>query len=508
VQWVDNKSGHALEQSSITSLVIVPHRDLAYQLHHWISRIIAASELFSPPPLSSISQILVREGTMLLASRISKLREDPPHILIGTPQALLEVFNEDRGALRLESLSTVVVDEVDYLIESVPRKPSQKMMKKARRKLDRHLSPTRQLLDTIYASRVNASTDSAEDDRSRREVHLSHSPQLIMSSATLRNHLKVYLFNESGWLRKERLQKVVGSRNDQQGGSFKAAKLRGVREMLPGTETGAKAQHTDQDGTGISHYVLVVSGSGDIANIEGATRAEAPENSEEIVSTEDSQTITPATLFNSPEPPDAPGIDEKLTESAHYFVSCLHAVRADRLLSEFMNTASPFNPNTLEAIATAFALDVPSIALLVLPASAPVQRAVYELRGMGVNAQGLDLMMDGKGRGHLLNGGAEDVENPTLLVSTLATTRGLDLPELTHVFILGILEGRAVDGRTLDTYLHLAGRVGRFGRKGKVITMLESAEEEEGDKKRDDVSRMKKVLKELGIAPRQFEHFD
>jgi Helicase conserved C-terminal domain len=169
-------------------------------------------------------------------------------------------------------------------------------------------------------------------------------------------------------------------------------------------------------------------------------------------------------------------------------------------LAEFINTASPFNPNVLEAIATAFALDVPSIALLVLPASAPVQRAVFELRGMGVNAHGLDLMTDGKGRGHLLNGGAEDVENPTLLVSTLATTRGLDLPELTHVFILGILEGRAVDGRTLDSYLHLAGRVGRFGRSGKVISVLETGDEE--------VSRMRRVLRELVIVPRQFEHFD
>jgi len=182
----------------------------------------------------------------------------------------------------------------------------------------------------------------------------------------------------------------------------------------------------------------------------------------------------------------------------------------DGLFLEFGDTPSPFNPDTLEAIATAIALDVPSVALLVLPASAPVQRAVYELRGMGVDAHGLDLTADGKGRRHLLNGGVEGVEeNPTLLVSTLATTRGLDLPELTHVFILGILEGRAVDGRTLDSYLHLAGRVGRFGRSGKVITVLEeSSGKNDAGVQDDDVSRMRKVFRELRIRPRHFEHFD
>jgi len=304
-----------VERPTITSIAIVPHRDLAYQLLHWITRITTASTSFSPPPVSSVCQVLVREGTTLLSSRISKLREDPPHILIGTPQALLEVWKSDPDALRLESLSTIVVDEVDYLIESVPRKPSQKMMEKARKKIDRHPSATRQLLDAIYASRVKASKDySGDDSRPHRNVTMSHLPQLIMSSATLRNHLKTYLFNESGWLRRDKLKKVVGSRNDQPDGTFTAIRLRGDRKTEDDTES-EEVQNVNQSGAEISHYVLVLSGSGDIVNIEGTTPAEAHENSEEIVSTEDGQAITPVTLFYSPEPPDAPVIAKKLTES-------------------------------------------------------------------------------------------------------------------------------------------------------------------------------------------------
>jgi len=95
-----------------------------------------------------------------------------------------------------------------------------------------------------------------------------------------------------------------------------------------------------------------------------------------------------------------------------------------------------------------------------------------------------------------------------MLVSTPATTRGLDLPELTHVFMLGLPKGRRA-----DAYLHIAGRVGRFGRQGKVITVVDEREEERREDgtlawARDEPKRMMTLLAEIGIAPRKFEHFD
>lgn len=131
---------------------------------------------------------------------------------------------------------------------------------------------------------------------------------------------------------------------------------------------------------------------------------------------------------------------------------------------------SPFNPTALEAVAATFALDVPRVALLVLGSEAPVKRAVDELRALGVQAHGLNVVQSDGGRSFLLGEGTGAVENPTLLVATLATIRGLDLPDLTHVFMLGIPENL-----TPDEYLHVAGRVGRFGRTGKVITIVEKA---------------------------------
>jgi hypothetical protein len=151
-------------------------------------------------------------------------------------------------------------------------------------------------------------------------------------------------------------------------------------------------------------------------------------------------------------------------------------------------------------------MDVPRVALLVLPASAPVHSFVSDLRELGCNAHGLDLLSDERGRSHLLRGPSDvPVENPTLLVATEASTRGLDLPELSHVFMLDIPKGRKA-----DEYLHVAGRVGRFGRPGKVVSVLRTPRLGQDGKPHPSSAsvRMERMLRRLGIVPAKLEHFD
>jgi len=108
----------------ITSLVIVPHRDLAYQFHHWIDHLVISSQTpgHAPPLLASIAQVIVRGGR-----HVHGLRNKQPfwqtHLtfLIGTPQALLELVNGGSVShTQFQTISSVYVDEVDYLVESVP----------------------------------------------------------------------------------------------------------------------------------------------------------------------------------------------------------------------------------------------------------------------------------------------------------------------------------------------------------------------------------------------------
>jgi superfamily II DNA/RNA helicase len=128
------------------------------------------------------------------------------------------------------------------------------------------------------------------------------------------------------------------------------------------------------------------------------------------------------------------------------------------------------------------------------------------LRKLEVNAQGLDLLTPVAGRSYLLRSqDSEAAALPSLLVATLASTRGIDMPELSHVFILGMPEGK------IDGYLHAAGRTGRFGKPGKVITVVERKEERAGEDKKtvtDEEKKMKSMFSQMGIKPAKIDHFD
>ena len=52
-------------------------------------------------------------------------------------------------------------------------------------------------------------------------------------------------------------------------------------------------------------------------------------------------------------------------------------------------------------------------------------------------------------------------------MATDVAARGLDIPDVTHVFNYDL-------PRTADTYLHRIGRTGRAGRKGTAISLVEA----------------------------------
>ena len=62
----------------------------------------------------------------------------------------------------------------------------------------------------------------------------------------------------------------------------------------------------------------------------------------------------------------------------------------------------------------------------------------------------------------------------SLLVATLAASRGLDLPSVTHVYVVGVLP-------PADEYVHLCGRLGRIGSSdaGVMTTFIETSAEPE-----------------------------
>jgi superfamily II DNA/RNA helicase len=185
-------------------------------------------------------------------------------------------------------------------------------------------------------------------------------------------------------------------------------------------------------------------------------------------------------------------------------------------MAEYLDSPSPFEAAALEVVAEIFALECRRLALLVLPAEMPVKRAVWELRQLGVEARGLDVRSD---RRQLLSSLRLGQSKQELLVSTEASTRGLDIWGLSHVFIYGAPQGY----RRVDQYLHLAGRVGRVGRgratsKGKVVSVVverdanSAAEAQEAGISarligRDEVKELTHVYSKLGIRPTRYESY-
>jgi hypothetical protein len=420
---------------------------------------------------------------------MKKLYETKPHILVSTPQAMLDLFKLDPGLVPLQYLSTVVVDEVDYLVETVPRKDPERSWRgsyeKAVKKIQKHPGPTRELLDHIYVARKEINKKQEEDWQNRggqydKGAYLGvgdvPGPQLVLSSATLRTHLGNYLYEESGWLDRRSLLKVKNTGSKP-------------KEREAG-ETEAMVLEAAKSGR-VKHCVIEVSDI-DIRNVEGALEVEeqtldmAEESATEARGT--SSTVTG----------DQPGTEisgeRVLVVSGAVVADDVHLT--EEFAERYRNTPSPYNPNALEAIATAVAVVVPRLALLVIPSSTPVFRAVYELREMGLDARVFDAQKPPVGGGE---------ESPVLLVTTLAMSRGLDLPDATHVFSLGIPDGPKLNGQTVDAYLHVSGRVGRFGRRGTVVTVVEKEAVGGG---MGDGERMKRILKEIGAAPVRFRPFE
>ena len=271
---------HDSKQSHLASMLLVPHRDLAYQFMHWIECITAT--IHNPHHLTP-AQIIVR-GQEEPSSHASRLRENPPSILIGTPQAILDVLREDEHAIDFNGLSTVVIDEVDSIIDFIPPNAFKGKKKKLAAKIRRHPSAGKLLLDRIYSPRVQPDGSGAID----------RCPQLVVCSATLSIGLRQQLYY-NGWFKK---------------GADSVVK---VRSELPAGETpkpGKKTTASDVtlDAEVVEHCALVFSEDGSVRDVGGAVEPTSSPESEDSTHGEEVQTWT------DPQDSDLPKIRAQPTE--------------------------------------------------------------------------------------------------------------------------------------------------------------------------------------------------
>lgn len=228
----------------------------------WIEAILRHSGP-DQPATDAVAQLIARSDSFPMPEQMRKLRSTPPHILLGTPQALWEIHGSSPAALQLESVSTIVVDEVDYLLD-IPSPSVRKAGERAAwRNFKKHPSLTRQLLEAILPSRKPGAVplgdidynDDGDKDIGRNRHKTARATagqpvQLVMSSATVHSNLVDYLA-DARWLSEDRA--VLSGRE----------LLKANAHML---------SHENLPRSGIVHHAFVVSPDGKLRNVEFATR--------------------------------------------------------------------------------------------------------------------------------------------------------------------------------------------------------------------------------------------
>ena len=106
----------------------------------------------------------------------------------------------------------------------------------------------------------------------------------------------------------------------------------------------------------------------------------------------------------------------------------------------------------------------PSSAIIFCNTKSNVHYVTAVLQGFGLNADELSADLSQSKREQVL----ENVRQGTLrfLVATDVAARGIDIPELSHVFLYEPPEDR-------ESYIHRAGRTGRAGAAGVVISLVD-----------------------------------
>lgn len=456
----------------ITTLYIVPHRDLAYQIESWCQQLLSANPSTSINP-STFVKVLARPN--VTPELLNSIQAKPPRILIATPGGLLEALTNTRLSLPI-TLRRIIIDEADTVLNVPPRfgpKP---------RVQHRHRPEAAQVIDWLLQARW----------RERLPK-----PQMVFMSATLRVHVRAWLFEQKRWL------------------ADRVVRLDGIKEKLESGELSPGSQGQ------IVHSAVVVEADGSLHNMEDnkdkRSDLEGAEGERGIL-TEDPEVVLG--MFDQPH--------ASINESVEAEADANHARVA---VTAHPAKGLTLPPNVLEAIATSVALDVTNRALLVVPNGVSVNPVVDSLRNLGVETRLLDFrgeiehvstrLAPEKGVETSTASNPEGIvtspemspspesnetaeeevyaPNPTLLVANTAAVRGVDIPTLSHVYIVGGVESE-------ETYRHISGRAGRFGAPGTVISFVgaEGAEGLLGSPSGE--RRLRKIYERIGVERVPFSH--
>lgn len=524
-----NEDSSQSASTGIASLILVPTNELAEQYISWAKRLL-------PPSIASSTDAVIQAVMRGHPSRspeeqIKLLTRKPPHILVATPRRALEILNEPGGAtlLGLPTLRSLVLDEADSVLDLPGKFPSAKMvwnniahpppglklvneimkmrathsggeliasagMEPANGKKFDERRPPENIRRTQHRSnerRNNFNSDEGglyKDLAVPKKLRRFEQPlQVIACSASANAVLRHFLGAKTGWLR-------VGVRRQEN------------RDVLS-----FGRQSRDEEGDVTGRWI-------DLTGLSGATSVES--HAELVERKKLSQRVMPTELDHACIIVDE-GLPQDLlsgqNENVRYLppMRNLSAKRLSRSLrpehdeghyskkkqdqmvvSSIAIDRSEIDRHLLEALASVFALEGTTRGIAFIPPQWSLKSTMAELSASGVPIVPLEDLLHSEEQ--------PDSAEPKLALLQATSARGLDLPALSHVFILGL---EAV-GDTVR-YTHLAGRAARLGPhsgsteqrlRGRVITLVRGLKTEDVLKNEGLVRKQRQQQQQSDVA--------
>ncbi|CBN75240.1 DEAD box helicase [Ectocarpus siliculosus] len=363
-------------RAAVQGLVVVPTRELGLQVAGVAKRLAAGT---SSGRDSKIQVMSVLEGSSNKRQR-AWAWADPPHIVIGNPESLTRLVTT--GAVRVNAVSYVVVDEVDACLLSEGTRASLHEL------LARSLSPT------------HADEDEGEDEEGAARLAEVGAGRVTGAAAPVNRKLR------------DR-QTVFASATVPQHNHF-------IRQCVQKQWTLTEPVHVQVHAKEamppcLSHYYVVCPPEKKLAVLRTDTRG--------LV----------FALATKPLEGIAASLDKALGGRGSGGGGGGERGGREQQQQQ-QQQAKGWDEQ---------------------PPQPPLAEFLRQELGLNARADAMSLFREGKTR---------------LLVSTDMAARGLDVPEITHVFNLDL----PLDG---EGYVHRGGRAGRLGRPGKVISLVTPQQE-------------------------------
>ncbi|KAJ3174513.1 hypothetical protein HDU87_007104 [Geranomyces variabilis] len=477
-----DESAKLHEKRYLTTLIMVPTRELAVQLTCWIRDL---SPHVRPADHSKLVQCLINGVDEEV--QFNLLKATTPRIIVGTPVRLAALHQ--RRAFDASRLQTLVLDEVDRLVNATDRYET------VSQKFKSHVHPLagEVFLDRLFKERAAAMKAAATPmirphnkwgakgparpkrgvDRRANMDPAAKRMQVIACSATLNNPLRRQLTKFKGYMKEPVLLDMKG---------------------------------TTRSPDSLIHRCLVFDSLGNTRNLE---QPDVPLAS-----------LAASTHFAQPKSSPAPKSQSPEGSGLRHTKSS-QAPLEHPSDSSFLPALADSADEIIETVAKICHAEKVERALVFVHSSVSQSDLVDRLTALGLKAAKLMNFVDYEGQ--TVRGGDSTVAAPTaevgnsdadlgevsptqtgevrhendvldaeptaespdtasssklprpfaafqsgrrnVIVLNEYEARGLDLPTVSHVFILGPPSSPA-------SYVHMAGRAGRYGKEGHAITMI------------------------------------